>query len=887
MIFQNNSAGAATYFWDFGDGGTSTEVHPIHRYDRNLLRHDTTFTVMLVATTTEFCRDTAWFDVVLHPYIEAAFTVDDVVGCDPFVVDIHNLSIGVDDYYWDFGDGNTSGSSAATLSHTYRNLGAASVVYPLRLVVTNEEGCSDTLIRNITVHPEITANFTTDALDGCHPLTVTFTDLSVNAVVYLWDFGDGAASTEHSPVHTYTNFGLTDTVYTVSLTTSTADGECVKSISFPITVYPQVVSEFTFPSAQGCGPFEVEFQNLSIGGSSFTWDFDDGTVITVPTTDPQTHVFPNSGFGADLVYNVSLTAENPYGCRSTTVKALTVYPEIDAAFSVSDTSGCHPLPVDFTDLSQGAGSLVWDFGDGSTSSAANPSHLFTNTGAVDSVYRVWLYTLAPNNICADSTYVDITVHPYLQASFTVPVSSGCEPLEVTLVNDSRQASRYYWDFGDGSDTITYTLDPFVHRYVNNDFSNSRDFEIILVAENFAGCMDVIRRTVTVEPAIEASFSASQVQGCHPLPVDFSNLSNGAAYYLWDFGNGTTSMDSDPSHTFTNVGVSDSTYRVWLYATAGNHVCMDSFYVDITVHPFIRADFTFQEQVNCSPSPVQFNNASVGGSVFRWDFGDGSADTTTTDMNPVHHVFTNSDYSNNGLYQVTLVAENLAGCQDQITRTVEVYPAIEADFTPSVSEGCHPLNVDFSNLSQGGWIFSWDFGDGATSEADDPVHEFTNFSDSSITRTVNLLATSRFNCTHQVQADITIHPMPTARFETERIIDCAPFQVVVENTSLQADTYQWTFGNDTSFAMNNQAPVSHSFDNPGADIATYQITLEASTVHGCRDTVYQDVYVYPRTHAAFSVNDGDCSPFMAFFVNESVRGETYLWDFGDGTSASTT
>ena len=124
IIFQNNSVGAATYLWDFGDGGTSTETHPIHRYDRNLLRHDTVFTVTLVATSNELCRDTAIFDVVIHPYIEAAFTVEDVVGCHPFNVDIKNESIGADHYSWDFGDGTpVFDDGSPSLFHTYLNTG--------------------------------------------------------------------------------------------------------------------------------------------------------------------------------------------------------------------------------------------------------------------------------------------------------------------------------------------------------------------------------------------------------------------------------------------------------------------------------------------------------------------------------------------------------------------------------------------------------------------------------------------------------------------------------------------------------------------------------------------------------------------------------------------
>jgi PKD repeat protein len=167
----------------------------------------------------------------VHPYIEAAFAVNDIVGCHPFTISIANQSVGVDQYLWDFGDGSpVSNTSAPAFDHIYLNTGNSSVVYPLSLIVRNEEGCTDTLVRNITVHPEITANFTASAYEGCHPLTVAFTDLSLNAINYFWEFGDGSSSVQPSPDHTYTNFGMSDTTYLVTLTTSTADGNG-KSIS--------------------------------------------------------------------------------------------------------------------------------------------------------------------------------------------------------------------------------------------------------------------------------------------------------------------------------------------------------------------------------------------------------------------------------------------------------------------------------------------------------------------------------------------------------------------------------------------------------------------------------------------------------------------------------
>ena len=1056
VVFQNNSTGASTYFWDFGDGGTSTALHPIHLYEPNLMDHDTVYTVTLTATSAELCTDTATFDVVVHPYIEAAFTVGDIVGCHPFTITIDNQAIGADEYFWDFGDGSpVSNTSAATFQHTYVNPGAATVVYPLQLVVRNVEGCTDTLVRYVSVHPEITASFTADAFEGCHPLTVTFTDLSLNADLYLWDFGDGASSVEQSPIHTFNNFGTADTTYLVTLTTSTADGECVKFVTWPILVHPQVEAEFTFPDALGCNPFEVTFENLSLGGSNYTWDFGDGTVVNTSDGGPITHTFVNNdfslirdfeviltvqngpgcssqkrktlrvypdiqaGFGASVTvgchpldvdftnlsngasdyiwdfgdgassseqdpsrtftntgtvdsiytvtlvstapnhycrdtftmditvhpyvkadftipdqlgctpfdvviqnasvhaqlfrwdfgdgsdtvtttlapfvhrfrntnyfnqqdYQITLVAENYAGCSDEIIKTITVAPNIRSQFSASRVQGCHPMMVDFTNLSLGAGYYLWDFGDGTTSQLVNPTRTFLNTGTVDKTYRVWLHATAPNNVCQDSFFLDITVHPYVHAEFTFQEGINCNPTDVAFNNASVGGQTFYWDFGDGSDTITMSTDPFSHRFINMDFGQQQDYEITLVAENFAGCTSEITRTITIEPDISAQFDASVLSGCHPLEVDFTNLSDGAAYYLWDFGDGTTSELVSPSQTFTNIGSADTTYRVWLHARAPNNVCQDSFYLDIVVHPYIHAEFAFLEGIRCTPSTVQFNNNSVGGTAYYWDFGDGS-DTVTTGAGQVEHVFNNTSYTDNALYQVRLRAENAAGCTGEITRTVSVYPDIDAAFSVSPQEGCHPLEVDFSNLTNGGYTYAWDFGDGSTSEADAPVHSFTNFTDDPVTRLVRLTATSRFNCTSEITSTITIHPTPKARFETDRIIDCPPFELPIANTSLNADHYTWDFGDGDTLHTSSTDPFTHTYVNTTGDIATYQMILTARSDAGCVDSSLQKIYVYPGTIADFTANKEGCSPLSVGFTNLSTRGYSYLWDFGDGTS----
>ena len=138
------------------------------------------YDVRLVSTTPNLCRDTSYQTITVYPYIEADFTVNEFQGCAPFEITVSNASAGaITQYEWTWGDGTPNSSSGApVLTHTYDNITAAPIVYPLRLVVQNADGCTDTLIRDITVYPVVISQFTQDATEGCNPLGVQFTNQS-------------------------------------------------------------------------------------------------------------------------------------------------------------------------------------------------------------------------------------------------------------------------------------------------------------------------------------------------------------------------------------------------------------------------------------------------------------------------------------------------------------------------------------------------------------------------------------------------------------------------------------------------------------------------------------------------------------------------------------
>ena len=876
--FLNSSGGAIDYFWDFGDGGTSIEANPVHLYDRNMTGRDTVYTVTLIATSEEFCRDTAYHDILVHPYIEAAFAVNDIVGCHPFIVTINDQSTGADHYLWDFGDGSpVSNTSAATFDHLYLNTGGSTVVYPLRLIVRNDEGCSDTLTRYITVHPEITANFSVDAFEGCHPLTVTFTDLSLNAINYFWEFGDGSSSVEPAPVHTFTNFGTADSVYMVRLTTSTADGECVKSVSWPVTVHPQTRAAFTIPDVIDCNPFEVTMENLSIGGSSYHWNFGDGTDTVTTDLSPVMHTFVNNDFINNRVFEIILTVQNYAGCTSEARRQITVYPDIRTSFTASPTSGCNPLTVDFTNQTSGGQVFLWEFGDGTSSGLENPTHVFINNSNVETTYTVILTTLSPANDCSDTASIRITVHPYVQAGFTIPDQLGCPPFDVTIHNSSIQASLYRWDFGDGTDTITFNTNPIVHRFVNPDFSIPIDYEITLVAENDAGCTSEIRRTVTVLPDVIAGFNASQTEGCHPLEVSFGNLSSGGVSYLWDFGDGSSSSANSPGHTFTNFTDTVIVRQVRLTTVSGFN-CRSEITGEITIHPKPKAIFETDRVIGCPPLDVMITNSSLNADHYSWNFGDGNSFETDSGL-PLNHGYDNltTDIVS---YNISLTARSDFGCIDSGSQRINVYPATVAEFSMN-NEGCSPLATYFTNESLLGETFYWDFGDGSGTSVSNPTHYYFNFSPDDISYYVSLTSVSRYGCTTTKTDTIYVYPQPKAEFTALPGHQVYPSSTVTLTnvTSPGTWSYTWEMGDGSTSAAKDPAP--HTYSTWGE----YDIKLYVSSAH-CYDSVSHMIRIFPGPPvAAFDTVFPGCEPLTVHFSNNSLFGDTYLWEFDDGTSST--
>src|SRR6185503_12952129 len=596
----------------------------------------------------------------------ANFTGTPTTGDAPLTVNFADTSVPgtspVTARLWDCGDGGTS--TAQNPSHTYTAPGSYTVSLGVSTLAGSDTESKTFYIVVSTPPTAPTANFSADQTTGFVPLAVQFTDLSTNGgsaiTSWSWSFGDGGTSTAQSPSHTYTVPGT----YTVTLTATNAvgsDGETKTGYIVAAVVPVAPVAEFSGTPVSGDAPLTVNFTDLSTPGTSpitsWAWNFGDGGTSTAQS--------PSHTFTAPGSYTVALTVASLAG-GDTEAKGFYVQVDVPptaptANFSADQTTGFVPLAVQFTDLSTNGGSTItswaWNFGDGGTSTAQNPSHSYGTPGT----YTVTL--TATNGVGSDletkAGYIVALVVPVAPvADFTGTPLSGDAPLTVNFTDASTPGTSpitaRLWDFGDGGTSTavnpshiytipgTYTVSLGISTLVGDDTQIKASYVAVAVPPT----------------APTANFIANQTNGFVPLAVNFTDTSTNGGLpitsWTWSFGDGGTSTAQNPSHSYTVPGTYNVSLRV-ANAVGPDSTTKNGFIVAAVVPVGPTAEFSGTPLSGDAPLTVNFTDTSTPGTSpitgRLWDFGDGGTSTTA---NPSH------TYTVPGTYTVTLGVSTAAG-----------------------------------------------------------------------------------------------------------------------------------------------------------------------------------------------------------------------------------
>ncbi|HKR04289.1 MAG TPA: PKD domain-containing protein, partial [Bacteroidia bacterium] len=834
--FSDASPGVSSWLWNFGDGSTSAAQNPSHTF--------TTPGIYSVSLNTvnngSGCDQNipAYSTYVIHGG-EANFYYETEL-CPPYTAYFHDSSTNAVSWLWNFGDGTTSTQQNPT--HIYTNPGS----YTVSLTITTADGCTYTSTHNYGVNfsPLVASPFASTT-DSIPPLNVQFIANSQGATQWFWDFGDGSTSNLQNPTHIFT----TPPPYTITLTIS--NDSCTITLDFPnveigaggVPLSPDSIIIHQPEPQQGCAPFSLYFHNPLLNTVSWLWNFGDGTTSNIQNP---THVFANPG-----VYDITLITHDQAGNIDTLFQpAAVVVHGISADFTIMHANNCIGNSINLLNSSPGVVSYEWNFGDGNTSSFANPSHIYTN----NNMNYVISLSITDSSGCSD--FQTKSFYGSINNAISSDKRFICASDTVFFNSSILNYASYLWDFGDS--TSSASANPF-HVY-----ADSGTYNVVLNVTDTSGCNQSFSLPYTIvvsHPAAQFGI-ASVISNCTGITIYFNNTSLNSDFWLWDFHDGTTTTLKNPSHYYGTPGYHPVTLTAYKNQCSSTLTLPNAVYI-----PNRSANFTFVKNSDCLPVTVDFTDSSTDAVTWSWDFGDG---TTSSLQNPSH------TYTSKPLNNVTLTITDLYGCNAIKTKIV-VTPTIAAPALTYV-QGCSPLPVSFTDSSLNAVSWMWDFGDGTNSSLQNPVHIYNG----SGYYNIQLIVSSPSGCQDTVRIDSLVQVGgPTASFTSGLQDGCAPAVVDFMDNSLNAVGYLWNFGDSSFSSLKNP---THIYSVPG----NYSVSLIAIDSVGCTDSIQQQNVVNVRGPiAAFSISgNSGCIPYSVQFNNTSTNASDWFWSFGDGDSSAT-
>jgi len=448
---------ASSFIWDLGDGSTSTVFGPVHTYMSPGI-----YTVCQITTWPGGCTDEVCHTITAGEdpcdQLEACMIVNDM-GNNAFLFENCSSIIGSVQFVWDFGDGEQANGLAT--EHTYALPGSYTAC-----LTAYWQNCVDSTCTTVIVDGGVPcAGLEADFIHFTTPNGTAFSNTTTGTglqTTFFWTFGDGSSSNDAQPFHTYAANGVYEAcLQVVSIFELTGGGviTCVDETCMTVVIgEPSPCDDLDAGFIASGGLTGMNFANEVIDLSwTYQWQFGDGTEGLGP--NPY-HTFPGAGTyqvclvvsAWDPVTQDTCFAEN---CELIVVSNGDLCDSLVACFeALPFENGVYFFQNCTQELPIGASAnYFWDFGDGSTSDAMEPDHVFA-----PGTYTVCL-TVEQGN-CADSTCTTIVVgggfgcNPDFACTFTYDAQGT---IVVFFGTANFVLDGVVWDFGDGTDGYTNTI----------------------------------------------------------------------------------------------------------------------------------------------------------------------------------------------------------------------------------------------------------------------------------------------------------------------------------------------------------------------------------------------------------------------------------------------
>ncbi|HRH71117.1 MAG TPA: PKD domain-containing protein [Flavobacteriales bacterium] len=624
------SAGAGSYTFDT-DAAPLDEVGIVLTY---------TYTTTDPEIT---CTNTAPMTVLVHPMPTAAFEVPPGPFCAGTTVPFTDTSTPgagatIDHWDWDFGDMSSANNTATTANaeHTYAS---GDSTYTVTLSIL-QGTCAATTTQEVILQPEPVAAFTVEPSGECAPVLAQFQQSMVGVTEWNWDFDypNGDTSMEQDPMHVYEGPGA----YQVML--AVGNGCASDTLFLPVTAGSSPQLTPTFSPSIACNGTPVAFGLANGPWANVQWTFGDplSGASNFANDEEAAHLFSGSGS-----FTVSVVAQDPITfCQGAAELPVTVSDTLTAEFTLTASAGCAPLQVELQSTTAGATDVRWTLYD-----AGGPVDYFSDaaTYTFETSGSFSIRLLAEHGSgCVDSAFTTVEVHPPVSSSFSTAPDLLCgAPADVAFTNTSSGVGplAYTWSFGVGDDQ-SIASDP-TYTYMAPG-----DYDVCLAVESEHHCIASQCEQVQVFPPPNAAFHVAEF-ACAGTAVQFT-APGGADHHQWWFGDGASSMQAAPMHSYDVPGV----YDVAL-AVIGEGGCRDSLFLTdaVVVLTDPVAAFSVDTLVNSAQLPIyDFHDASIGANALHWDFGDG----TTSDQSDPRHEFPGTYGAN---YTTCLTVANEGGCWD--------------------------------------------------------------------------------------------------------------------------------------------------------------------------------------------------------------------------------